>query len=307
MVEKAKNKWYAAIKILVVLAILSFIASGFLSYLTRADFKDGNVAVIPVKGVIMTEKGGILGQQVVSSAVVVGFIEKADKNPKIKAIILEIDSPGGSPVGSEEIANAVKKTNKTTVAWIREVGASGGYWVASSADKIVASRMSFTGSIGVLASYLDFSGFLEDHNVTYERLVAGKYKDIGSPFKELSMQERRLLQDKLDLLHSYFISEVAENRNLPKEKVEELATGIFFLGYEAKELGLIDVIGGKEEAVKIIEKELNITAELVEYKEEIGFIDLLSEVFSEQSFYIGKGIGSSIFDAKQANSIKIFT
>ena len=307
MVEKAKNKWYSAIKILVVLAILSFIASGFLSYLAGADFKEGNVAVIPVKGVIMTEKGGILGQQVVSSAVVVGFIEKADKNPKIKAIILEIDSPGGSPVGSEEIANAVKKTNKTTVAWIREVGASGGYWVASSADKIVASRMSFTGSIGVLASYLDFSGFLEDHNVTYERLVAGKYKDIGSPFKELSMQERRLLQDKLDLLHSYFISEVAENRNLPKEKVEELATGIFFLGYEAKELGLIDVIGGKEEAVKIIEKELNITAELVEYKEEIGFIDLLSEVFSEQSFYIGKGIGSSIFDAKQANSIKIFT
>jgi len=309
MKKEKRSKWHKAIKIIIILAILSFIVSWFFSLFMEKDFnsKRGNVALIPIKGVIMSERGSVFGQQLAASPAIVKFIEQADKNPKIKAIILEINSPGGSPVATEEIANAIKRTNKTKIAWIREIGTSGAYWIASGCDKIVANRMSFTGSIGVLASYLEFSGLLRDYNVTYERLVAGKYKDIGSPFKELNIQEKQMLQKQLDTLQGYFISTVAENRNLSEEKVRELATGMFYLGQEAKDLGLVDIIGGKEEAKQIIEQELNITAELVEYKQERTLIDLLSEVFSQQSFFVGKGIGSSILDARNYNRVEVWT
>lgn len=303
----ARNKWREVIKIVLILAILSFIVSWLFSLFTESGLKEGNVALIPIIGVISSERGGSFSQEVAASPSIVNFIEKADKNPRIKAIILEINSPGGSPVATEEISNAVKRVNKTTVAWVREIGTSGAYWIASSCDKVVASRMSFTGSIGVIASYLQFSGLLRDYNVTYERLVAGEYKDIGSPFKDLNTQERRLLQNQLDKLHVYFISEVAKNRNLSEDKVKELATGMFFLGQEAKDNGLVDVLGGKEEAVAIIEEKLNITAELVEYKEERRLIDLLSEIFSKQSFFVGKGIGSSLFEARNYNRVEVWT
>ena len=113
----------------------------------------GNVALIPIDGVIVGDKDSdFLFESVTSSPEAVELIEKANKNPNIKAIILEINSPGGSAVASEEIANAIRKTNKTTVAWIREAGASGAYWVASATDYVVANRASITGSIVVIAS-----------------------------------------------------------------------------------------------------------------------------------------------------------
>ncbi|MEA2036342.1 MAG: signal peptide peptidase SppA [Nanoarchaeota archaeon] len=305
--KQEKNKWWESIKVIIMLAIVSFIVASFISYISGTELQEGNVALIPIKGVITSEKVKAFGQSIASSQTIVEFIEEADKNSKVKAIILEINSPGGSPVATEEIANAIERVNKTTVAWIREVGASGGYWIAASTDTIVASRMSITGSIGVIASYLDFSGFLEDHNVSYERMVAGQYKDIGSPFKPMSMQERKMFQDQLDSLHSYFIKSIAKNRDLPEEEVREIATGMFYLGEEAKNLGLVDILGGKEDAKGVIEEELNITVELIEYKEEKTLLDVLSEIFSEQSFYVGRGIGESVFDARASNKIELWT
>lgn len=309
MKDEKRSKWHRAIKIIIVIAILSFIVSWFFSLFVEENFdlKEGNVALIPIKGIIISEKYNVFGQDVADSPTIVKFIEKANKNPKIKAIIFEINSPGGSPVATEEIASAIENSNKTTVAWIREIGTSAGYWIASSSDKIIASRMSTTGSIGATISYLEFSGLLRDYNVTYQRLVAGKYKDIGTPFKALSREEEALLQKYLDKLYGYFISAVAKNRNLPEEKVRELATGMVYLGEEAKELGLVDVLGGKKEAIDIIEKELNITAELVEYKKEPTLADLLSGIFSQQSFFVGKGIGSSLLEARNYNRIEVWT
>ncbi|MBW2989788.1 S49 family peptidase [Candidatus Woesearchaeota archaeon] len=172
--KEEKSKWGSAFKIMVFLALLSFIISGMFSFFAGTELKEGNIALIPVKGVIVSEDYRSFGQEAADSPSIVRFIEEADKNPKIKAIILEINSPGGAPVATEEIASAIESSNKTTVAWIREMGTSAGYWVASSCDKIVASRMSATGSIGAVVSYLDFSGLLDHHNVTYQRLVAGK-------------------------------------------------------------------------------------------------------------------------------------
>ena len=302
MMKEQKNTkpWGLIIFVLLVLFLLSMIFAGIISLSSEIDVEllAGNVALIPVKGVITVDPASGWGESVASSTEIIEFIEKAGKNPKIKAIILDINSPGGSAVASEEIAVAVKKANKTTVALIREVGASGGYWVASAADQIVANRMSITGSIGVFSSYLEFSGLLRDYNVTYQRLVSGEYKDMGSPFKELTQDERNLLQNKLDRIHIYFINEVAANRGISPEQVETLSTGAFYLGIEAKELGLVDVLGGKQEAIDIVEKKLNITAELAKYEKRKTLFDVLGEVMNQRSFHLGRGIGSSMYGSE---------
>jgi len=168
--------------------------------------------------------------------------------------------------------------------------------------------MSVTGSIGVIASYLGFSGFLEDHNVTYERLVSGSLKDIGSPFKEMTPEERALFQKSLDGIHDYFIEEVAKNRNLKKRDVEKIATGIFYIGTEAKDLGLVDELGGRDEVIAYVEEQIGEDADFVTYEKKKGFFESLSKIFNENSFYIGKGIGNSLFTkAKLADTVSIST
>lgn len=254
------------------------------------ELKLGNVAIIPIEGLISTD--GDNWMPTVKSAGIVEQIEKADKNSEIKAILLEINSPGGTPVATDEIASAIKSANKTTVAVIRETGASGAYWIATAADKIFANRMSVTGSIGVQASRLEYYGLLADYNVTYRQLIAGRLKDAGTPLRQMTSEEKQLFQRLLDGLHEEFIATVAENRNLPKEKVREMATGFVYLGSEAKELGLVDELGGKKEALLYLEKELNITAAPIEYKESKGFFAELSGLTSQNFYQIGRGIGS---------------
>ena len=308
--RKPNFRWGYAIFIVILLAILGLIAVGIISLFAGTDVAslNGNVALIPIEGeIIGTSDTGLFSQGTVSSPDVIELIEKAGKNPNIKAIIFEIDSPGGSAVASEEIAAAVKKTNKTTVAWIREVGASGAYWIASSTEHIVANRASITGSIGVIASYLEFPGFLSRYNITYRRLVAGKYKDIGTPLKEMSIEEQAYLQSSLDEMRDYFVSEVAKNRRMNKKDVDKIANGLFYLGSRAKDYGLIDELGGKKEAVTYIERKENITAEIVEYKKPKGLLGLLGETVSQASFYAGKGIGSAFLDRKVSSSLSIST
>ncbi len=308
--EKNSFRWGYAIFVLLFLTMLAFIAAVIISLFSSVDVGSlsGNVAWIPIDGVIVgSDDSGFLFESGTASPQAVEFIEKADNNPNIKAIILEINSPGGSAVASEEIANAVKKANKTTVALIREVGASGAYWVASSAEHIVADRVSITGSIGVIASYLEFPGLLDRHNITYRRLVAGKYKDMGSPFKEMTPEEKDIFQQNLDSIRDYFAGEVAKNRKMSKKDVDKLANGMFYLGAQAKDLGLVDELGGKDEAIRYIENKEGIKADIVKYKKERTLLDVLSKVMSQQSFFVGKGIGSSLFDRKTDSSISITT
>ena len=247
-----------------------------------------------------------LGQQIASSKDIVSFIQDANKNPQIKAIILEINSPGGSPVASDEISTAIKQSPKPVVSLIREVGASGGYWVASATEYSVANRMSITGSIGVVSSYLEFSGLMEQYGVGYERLVSGNSKDIGSPFKKLNNQEKQILQKKINLIHNYFVDEVATNRNLERDHVENLATGEFYLGIEALELGLIDELGDLSTIQEYLKNNHNINKfDYIHYQRQIGLFDLFSSVASKFSFNIGQGIGSSLVNQENNNLLMI--
>jgi len=266
-----------AVLFVILIAFISVIAA-----LSGSGLSSGNVALIPVKGVITTEtEDSLFSVGGASSTDIVESIAKADSNPRIKAIIFEINSPGGTAVASDEIAQAIKRTNKTTVAWVRDVGASGAYWVASSCDHVVANRMSIVGSIGVISSYLDFSGLMSDYNVTYQRLVAGKYKDVGSPYKPLTGEERDMLQEQLDAIHEIFIKEVAENRGMPLGRARELSTGEIFIGMQAKENGLVDELGGKAEALAYISRNSGISPKVVDYYERATIISLFSGVLAK--------------------------
>lgn len=290
---------------LILLISVGFLFISCVNFLV-GDTSIGNVASIPIEGVILMDGTKTsLGEAVASAKDIVGFIEEADADDSIEAIILDINSPGGSAVASMEIAEAVKKAEKPVIAVIREIGASGAYWIASAADTIYARDLSITGSIGVIASYIEFAGLLERYNMTYRRLVAGERKDIGNPFRELKDYEADLMQQKLDYMHEVFIAHVAANRGLAVEDVRVLADGFIYLGVEAKENGLIDEIGSYADAVAAIEADLNITVEIEEYEKDLSFIEALASLFSQQSYNVGIGIGDS-FKASRVNKLQVF-
>jgi protease-4 len=155
---------------------------------------------------------------VTSSDYVDYLITTANEDPDIHGIIVEVDSGGGSPVAGEEIANAIKRSKKPVVAYIRDLGASSAYLSVSSADKILASKNSDVGSIGVTMSYLSNVESNYSNGYTYEQLSTGRYKDAGSPDKPLTEEERALFMRDLNILHDNFVKVVAENRNLPAER-----------------------------------------------------------------------------------------
>jgi protease IV len=280
----SKDKILFTLKFLLLLSVASFILSLFF---TSSSINTGNVAVIPINGEIVVGNVNNFYDDYASSDTIISLIDEADSNPNVKAIIFEINSPGGSPVASDEIASRIKKLNKTNVALIREIGTSGAYWVASSTDRVFANRMSITGSIGVIGSYIEFSGLMERFNVTYQRLVSGKYKDIGSPYKEMTAEEEKVMQDLVNKLNAYFIDEVSQNRNLSRENVVKLAeTGMFYLGVEAKSYGLIDELGNKDDVTKYLEAKLNTKVSLINYEEKKSFWDIVASMFSKKSFLV---------------------
>ena len=277
------TKILIAVIVLFGLALIAAMAAAMIAFFSGADLASGaNVAVIPIEGVIVTGDTGSLGGEV-SSDTVVQDIRRAEDDSSIKAVLFRIDSPGGSAVASDEIAAAIKRMKKPSVAVIREVGASGAYWVASATDHVVANRMSITGSIGVIGSYLSFGRFLSDWNVTYNQLIAGDEKDIGTPFRELTPQERQFLQQKLDTIHDYFIQAVAANRNMTVAQVTPLADGRFFLGSEAQQDGLVDQLGGEQEALDWINATIKEEPVTVVYEHKPTLTDILAGLEAQRS------------------------
>ena len=190
MVKKRNHKF---LKILAIIAFVIILFSA-LGKIFTSNVKNETIVIIPIDGTILSDSSGAqFGEKITASTDIIEFLDKANKDKNVKGIILEINSPGGSALASKEIVDKVKSIEKPIVSWIREVGASGAYWVASASDKIIADELSITGSIGVISSYLEFSGLLEDYNITYEDLRTGKYKGIQSPYKKLNEEERDIL------------------------------------------------------------------------------------------------------------------
>ncbi|MFA6888821.1 MAG: signal peptide peptidase SppA [Candidatus Woesearchaeota archaeon] len=305
--ETTRSPWLLIIIVIGILTMFSIFVVGFVTLLfTGEDIQAGNVAIIPIKGVIMIDGSSDLfsASSVASSTSIIEQIEKAEKDSAIQAIVFDINSPGGAPVASAEITRAIKECNKTTVAVVREYGASGAYWAASAADHIIANEVSVTGSIGVLGSYLQYGGLMERYNVSYERFVAGDYKDMGSPYREMSTEEKSLYQSEINAMHRVFVQSVAENRGMSYEEVETLATGQIYLGIDAINNGLIDELGGKKEAYTYIETTLNIIVEPVEYEEK-SFFQMLASAMDNSAFKVGQGIGSALVETDNSARLSL--
>lgn len=188
----------------------------------------------------------------ISSDDLMWAINDADENSEVSAIVLEIDSYGGSAVAGEEVAAAIKKATKPVVAVIRGAGTSAAYWSATGADYIVASANSDVGAIGATSSYLESAQKNNKDGLTYVDLRSAPYKDMGDPDRALSSAEKVLWQRDLDIIHKNFVQAVAENRKLDLAKVEKLADGSSMLGQLALDNGLIDKIGGRDEAIQYL-------------------------------------------------------
>ncbi len=228
--------------------------------------KKGKIAIIPIKGMIISEEAPsspfplLALARIVSSAEVIPLIESVKKNRRIKGLILEINSPGGRPFPCKEIAESIRSLGKPTVAWVREYATSGGYWIASSCDHIVADRLSSVGSIGVASIRPDFSELMKKFGIDVETMASGIYKTLGIPYKKSTPEEKELLKEELDTIYRNFMEEVTKNRKLSEEAINEISTGKMYLGEEAKKVGLIDFLGGKDKAIELIMKDAGIEA-----------------------------------------------
>lgn len=185
-------------------------------------------------------------------------LEYLKKRKDVKALLLYINSPGGGVVASQEIYYSIRKFKEEkkvpVVAYISSVGASGGYYVAISADKIMASPGAITGSIGVIAEFPSFYELLEKIGIKFRVFKKGKFKDVGSPFRDISEEEKKYLEDLLQDVYRQFFKEVSLRRNLDTLNLKEWAEGKIFTGNQAKKLGLVDTLGTYEDALLLAGK-----------------------------------------------------
>ena len=244
---------------LVILLLLIFSISYGVIYISRHKRQDCNVANIKLQGQLFVYNKEITddNKDAVASEDVVRSIEKAQNDKRIKAIILTIDSNGGSPVGGEQIMSALKNTTKPTVALIEDAGDSGAYMASLGANTIFASKYSETGDIGITASYVENSKKNIQDGLTFIQLSFGKYKDMFNQDKPMTEEEKAIAMNNLQTSYNDFIALVSENRHLPIEKVKVLAHGSAILGGEALKDGLIDQIGGIKEVKDYISQKIN--------------------------------------------------
>ncbi len=204
---------------------------------------EDRIALIRVEGVIMDAQS------------TVGELKRFGENPSVKAIVLRIDSPGGGVVPSQEIHDAVQrvrqKGNKMVIASMGSVAASGGYYIAAATDRIIANPGTLTGSIGVIMETANVEGLLKKIGVEGVVVKSGKFKDVGSPLRKMSDEERALLQSVMDDVHKQFIEAVAAGRALEPTAVQALADGRIFTGRQAKDAKLVDELGDLEDAIQL--------------------------------------------------------
>ncbi|CCO22690.1 signal peptide peptidase SppA [Maridesulfovibrio hydrothermalis] len=215
-----------------------------------AAFFNGNTVLFS------SEKIGIVNVQgtITNSLPTVKFLRKLRRDKSVKGVLLRINSPGGTIAPSQELYHAVKSfaDEKPIVASFGTVAASGGYYAAAPATKIMASSGSITGSIGVKAEYANFSRLMDKVGVRPVVITSGSLKGAGSPYSELTPEQREYLTRLIMDMHNQFVDDVAAARKLDRKKVEEIADGRAMTGREAKELGLVDRIGGYEDSVAVL-------------------------------------------------------
>lgn len=239
------------------------------------------IAVLPVNGAIIDDVGGgLLATQGATPDDAQSQLDQAADDESVRAIILEVNSPGGGLVASDEIHNSVvqfkEETDKPVVVSMGSSAASGGYYISAPADSIVAHPATITGSIGVILSYTRYGEALEQFGLEQEVFKSGEFKDIASPNREPTEEEQQILQDYIEEGYDQFVNVIVEGRDLPEDEVREIGDGRIYTGQQAQDLGLVDEVGDLEDAAGIARDLADIEeAEVVRYEDTPGLFDSL--------------------------------
>ena len=270
-------------KILVVIGIALFLLVGIAMLLflfTGFFFEYGErIAVIELSGDIS------------STGAMREMFEEAAEDPSIVGVVLDINSGGGGVIETKEVDSSVAKLAglKPVVAYIGDVGASGAYYVATSADYIMADEDSLIGSIGVISTYTVYKDLLEEKlGINTTVIKSGEFKDLGSPYRAMTDLEKQRLQEIVDTVHDRFIATIASRRGLSDSALRRSETADIFLGDEALELGLVDYLGGFDDAVDLVRQLSH-----YEYAEPY-FMESEDHQGADIYYDIGRGVGDSL-------------
>jgi protease-4 len=238
---KSRNLWTGCLVTFLVVLFFVGLSGVVLALLGQGSLfgPRERVGVVEVKGVLT------------DSRTVIKQLDRYRDDSSIKAIVLRINSPGGAVGPAQEILREVEKIRqkKKIVASLGTVAASGGYYIASGADLIMANRGTATGSIGVIMQFTNVEGLIKKVGLDFFNLKAGRYKDVGSPFRPMSPEDKAYLQGLIDNIYQQFLSDVSRNRKIPLAKLRHLAEGKVYTGEEAKQIGLVDDFGNLPDAI----------------------------------------------------------
>ncbi len=260
--------------IIISVCVLALLAAILIPIILLSRPAAGKIVVIPLSGTITTGDSSLFSSSTITPGLVREYLTKAEKDPAVTAIVFRIESPGGEIEPCQEILLEIERVKETMpiVVSMGGTAASGGYYISTQADKIVALPTTQTGSIGVISQLINVEGLLEKLGIQIETFKGGKYKDMYWGFRELTPEEEEIMQEMINEYYEQFIDVVAEGRGLSKDDVRDLATGQLYSGAKAKELGLVDELGDLNTAINLAAELAGIEAPKVEYYKQSGLI-----------------------------------
>lgn len=257
----------------------------------QAKYKKNKIAIVELTGEIFFADTvrSVLKKDV---EYYVSRLNSLFKRNDVKGIVLKINSPGGSVAAVQRLYNQIMKLKykykKPIVCYVPELCVSGGYYVATACDKIICAEGSVVGSIGVILQVGNISGLLKKIGVNVEVVKSSKYKDIGSPFREMLPEERKIFEDLVNTAYEQFINAIKTGRNLTKEEVLKFADGGIYISTKALQLKMIDAIGDEDTAIEEVKSLAKLEGEVEVLRERISFIDLFRQVAEDRSLEITK-------------------
>jgi protease-4 len=243
----------------------------------RKGYNQGKIAIIEVEGMLINAKsGGFLQATENPLSLFVQQLETAEQDDQVKAVVLRVNSPGGTVTSSDAMYEMLlrfkAKSKKPVIASLQEVAASGGYYVACASDRIVAQPTTVVGSIGVIFNTFNFTGTMDKIGASSVAIKSGPLKDMGSPFKPITEEERAVMQAMVDEYYARFLSVVTTQRKIKPEDQKMVTDGRVFSGERGKQLGLVDEVGLMEDAVDLARKMSNAPrAKAIMYKRPYGY------------------------------------
>ncbi|OCL25814.1 Clp protease ClpP [Orenia metallireducens] len=300
-------------RVLLIMAVIFMIsllilASGFYilikSFVGLENKTKDSLAVINISGAIVGgEGGGAFGSMEATSDQIMAHINQAKDDESVKGILLRVNSPGGSSAASDAIYRELKKfkdAGKPIVVSMGDAAASGGYYVSMAANKIYANPSTITGSIGVIMQFTNLEELYNKIGIDSITIKSRKYKDLGNPDRDMTAEEKEILQTMVEGVYQQFVNVVMEGRSMTEDRVKELADGRIYSGEQAKELGLVDELGTFYDAVDELAKIAGIEGEpnLIYYNK-LSPIELLLGSLNKSFF---KGLVNSL--PMQTDNIK---